>query len=171
MTTPTGFPLPALIQQAKAQLLADGYHAPTLLLTGSKSGLVLGIDILPDTHRQRIALMRTVGQRLGAENAIGALIDATLITEAWMGTLTNLQKTGRSPAQQKDRIEVLVLARMTTIPLHFDTVLIEMVRDQNDMLVELRDLADSASDFSTVRNPLLQAFAEGYQQARSVRVN
>jgi hypothetical protein len=166
-----GFTLERVIQLAKETALAHGGHVPMLILNGSKEGVVCALDQLPETSAERQYLFFRVGVRLAHDLEIGELQHVFFVSEGWMSVGESGRPAVLPPSGDPQRREVLLIFRCTLAPKHTDLMLLEMVRNRQGKLVELREWDGEAgglprAEEGEAESPLLDAFLLGYLAGR-----
>ena len=157
---------------AKEAVLENGGQAPVLIVEGSKNIIVIPIEKMPDTHGERLGIMRFVGQVAAKSGRIGNLQQVFFLSEGWMSAARNGETPELKPSQDPDRKEVLIVSALQVRGRKKQIKLFEMVRDQNKKVVELPELSPSPEKESSVDVPLLDAFVQGFQFAfRAVLIN
>lgn len=150
---------------AKQTMLKDGYHAPTLIVEGSKEGGVLSLKHFPDDPEEKHLAMQTTGYNVGKKAELGELVRVFLISEAWVSIAVGGKLPGVRPSKDPKRHEVLIISSLavdrTTALTMFD-----VERDSHGMVTGLTECSPSPEDGPTVQSPLLDAFLHGFTQAR-----
>ena len=71
-------------QKAKEIALQDGSHVPILIVEGTRGMAISQMRDVPDTHGERLDLMRSLGQAAARSGKLGRLNQVFFISEAWM---------------------------------------------------------------------------------------
>ncbi len=90
--------------------MQDGQHVPVLIVEGSKSLVVSQIQAMPDTHGERLELMRFFGQAAAKSGKVGKLEQVFLISEGWMSVASKDKPLEMRPSQDPARKEVLIIS-------------------------------------------------------------
>ena len=157
----------AVFATAKSVLLAQGDHAPTFVLKGTKgSTIIMLADGLPDDHAMRARVCYGAGRQVMPMNKrrkeIGTLQYVAFAAEAWaiVRAPTRFDPTER-PRDAADRSEVIVC---TVYDLATDTQrewTAEMLRTAGG---DLHDLLPMSSDEGgIISNRLLEQFVAGWR--------
>lgn len=163
------FSLENLARSAKELTLQMGWHAPTLLVAGSKQRVGGQFEHMPPTHEDRVRLMHAAGQSFGEHDTLGALQQVVFITEAWISVLAK-GESFRQPSQDPERKEVLCISRLDVATKQHDLILYQIIRDVDERIIDLPDF-QVGNEESTTDSPLLKAFAVGYISSRAQRFN
>jgi hypothetical protein len=149
-----------VVRLARETLLRDGYHAPTLVVDGSRRVLVVQITELASEHTGRVEQMVIAGRVVAREGQGGQLRRVYFVCEGWMSLARDGVMPGMLPSQDPQRKEVLVVTGIDVRTRQTETVLYEMVRDGQGELRELVDVDQPAG--GSADSPLLDAFVFGY---------
>ena len=76
--------LEQIISNAKEIMFRDGNHVPMLIIEGGKSLVAGQIPDLPETHKKRVELMRSLGQAAAKSGRVDQLQQVFMVTEGWM---------------------------------------------------------------------------------------
>lgn len=148
-----------IAELARTEALKHGGHVPTLIVTGTERGMVGQLD-MPDTHEARAQMLFDAGFNLAQDGSIGIPIQVFLITEGWLSLPENGELKVR-PSEDPNRLEVLLIAGLYLLHAKHSLVVLEMVRDETDKLVELREHSQMVGE-GRADSPLLKAFVMGY---------
>lgn len=159
---PAPIPFEHVISTARERLLRDGYHLPTLIVDGHLHPIILQINTLAPTHDERLAQMHIAGMAMAQDGRAGRLRRVFFISEAWISEGHDNKPPVTPPSQDPNRKEILVVAKYEASIQRFDMVITEMIRDENGILRELRELRRSDEKEEHVESSLLQAFIEGF---------
>lgn len=152
-----------VVETARTEALKHGSHAPTLLVTGTKGSIVSELTEMPDTHEARAQLLFTMGFNLAQEKPLGIPVHLYFISEAWYSQQKAIDnELAMLPSEDPNRIEVLLIAGLHLIQALHSVVVLEMVRDEADQLIDLREHKRHIEQ-GQVASPLLHAFLLGYQ--------
>lgn|SRR5574341_1174186 len=160
-----------ITSKAKELMLQDGQHVPILVIEGSKSLSVNLIHEMPETHGERLELLRFIGQVAAKDGRFGQLRQVFLISEGWMSASSEGRPPEMRPSQDPNRKEVLIISGLKIEGLRKSLKLFEMVRNQNKQVVDLPEILPPKETDGTVEIPLLEAFAQGFQLAFQARAN
>lgn len=142
-----------VVRLARETLLRDGYHAPTLIVDGSRRVLVVQIAELASEHAGRVEQMIIAGIAVAREGQGRQLRRVYFVCEGRM----SLARDGVLPSQDPQRKEVLAITGIDVRTRQTETVLYEMVRDGSGELRELADVDQPAS--GSADSPLPGAFS------------
>jgi hypothetical protein len=157
--------------KAKEVALHDGKHVPILIVEGSKSLIVSQIQDMPETHGERVELMRFFGQAAAKSGRVGRLEQVFFISEGWMSVANEGKLPENRPSQDPNRKEVLIISGLELKGLKKSLKLFEMVRNENKQVVDLPELSSPQGKEGAIEIPLLDAFAQGFRTAFQMRVN
>lgn len=160
-----------ITEKAKEITLQDGEHVPVLIVEGSKSLIVSQIQAMPDTHGERLELMRFIGQLAAKSGKVGKLEQVFFISEGWMSTASKDQPHDTRPSKDPARKEVLIISGLQLNGLKKSLRLFEMVRNQSKQVVALPELLTPQGREGEVEIPLLDAFAHGFRLAVQTQAN
>lgn len=155
----------AIMKSATEILIREGYHAPTILLDGTREAGVIVLTEFPSENTERIRLMYKMGQQAVHEHPVGVLRQVFLISESWMGTkqsLDDITKKGYvRPSLDPNRMEVLTVTCLNTATREHTIGIVEIIRNAQDEIVELKkvEVGDGKGE-----STLLPAFVAGYQR-------
>ena len=152
-------------QKAKEITFQDGQHVPVLIVEGSKSLIVSQIQAMPDTHGERLELMRFLGQALAKGGKVGKLEQVFFISEGWMSTASKDKPPDVRPSEDPARKEVLIISGLELNSLRRSLRLFEMVRNQGKQVIDLPELIAPQAREGEIEIPLLDAFAQGFRLA------
>lgn len=155
-----------IVEGARERLLADGSHPPLLVLDGETNTVNVDLD-LPNTSARRQELMYVIGIRVARSGIVGGLRQVFLVSEAWMSTPADFRPAFRPPSKDPNRQEVLMIVSRRPENIHTRRVTIEILRESNGAVRDLRDVMPDASADTVVISPLLNAFIAGYTQGRA----
>jgi hypothetical protein len=155
-------------EAAKEHLLVQGSHPPLLVLDGEADQVGIELDF-PSTSDRRQELMYVAGLRVARTGVVGTLRQMFLITEAWMSEADSRPRNPVAPSEDPKRREILLISSLRLQDRQARAMVIEMLRDSEGVLRELKDITpDISSDFGT-ESPLLNALVDGYTQGRASR--
>lgn len=157
------FTLEEVTRTAQEVLLRDGYHLPTLIAQGNLSAIILQLHDLEKTHEGRARQMTSAGFMVGQRGNIGTLEDVFLISEAWM-SLGQGKMPDKSPSNDPERKEVLIISRLNVKDGRVDATFYEMVRERKrkGKLTGLKAFPSEEVENLSGESPLLNAFIYGY---------
>ncbi len=156
--------LETISETAKALLLRDGYHAPTLFVFGSKGGSVIQIIGDVGTIRERAATMQHIAAELAAEKKLGELQQVLLVSEGWASVPDDGKIPEIPPSEDPQRMEILLIAMMDLEKGETQILLFEMLRDEKGKLTNLPSVAQEMKGTET-RAYLLEEVVSGYKEA------
>ena len=152
-----------VVETARAETLKHGSHVPTLLVTGTKGNIVNELTEMPDTHEKRAQLLFEVGFNLAQESPLGLPVQLFFISEAWYSQRQAEDKElAMLPSEDPNRLEVLLIAGLHLIQAVHSVVVLEMMRDEAEQLIDLREHKRYIEQ-GQVASPLLHAFLLGYR--------
>jgi hypothetical protein len=156
---------------AKEIMRKDGHHVPILIVEGSKNFIVSQIQDIPETHGERVELMRFFGMAAAKSGRIGRLEQVFFISEGWMSVASEGKLPENRPSHDPNRKEVLIVSGLELKELKKSLKLFEMVRNENKQIVDLPELSSPQGKDEAIEIPLLDAFAQGFRTAFQTRVN
>ena len=160
-----------VVANAKDFVLKDGHHTPILIVEGSKNLIVSQIQEMPETHGERMEMMRFIGQAAAKSGRVGKLEQVVFISEGWMSMASEDKPPEMRPSEDPKRKEVLIISGLQIKERRKSLKLFEMVRNQNKKVVNLPEISPPHAKDDKVEVPLLDAFAQGFQLAFRARVN
>jgi hypothetical protein len=160
-----------VITNAKEIIRKDGHHVPVLIVEGSKNFIVSQIRDMPETHGERVELMRFFGMAAAKSGRIGRLEQVFFISECWMSVASEGKLPELRPSQDPQRKEVLIISGLKLEGLKKSLKLFEMVRKQDKQVVDLPELSSPQGKDEVIEIPLLDAFAQGFRTAFQTKVN
>src|SRR5688572_17866163 len=104
--------LEQIISNAKEIMFRDGNHAPMLIIEGRKSLVAGPIPDLPDTHKKRMELMRSLGQETAKSGSVDHLQQVFMVTEGWMSVASKDEPAEILPSQDPNKKEVLIISAL-----------------------------------------------------------
>jgi hypothetical protein len=153
-----------VVERAKATTLEYGGHVPTLIVQGNKDLVVSEFPDLPDGE-DHAEMMYTLGYLLGGIGNIGILEQVIFISEAWLSR-GNKENPPQMPASEDpQRIEVLIISALVVQTGQAALALLEMLRNSDDQLIDLKSLTPPQAEDAYMESPLLAAFVQGFQEA------
>lgn len=153
--------------QVRQLALREGRHVPLLIVEGSQTNVIAQLHHLPETHEGRAQILFQLGFALVQDGFPGIPVQVFFISEAWM-SLVQDETHLASPSQDPNRIEVLVIAGLHLLEHWQSLVVLEMIR-QDNQLVDLQERVDQVSTDGSVSSPLLDAFILGYMAGVNAR--
>ncbi len=164
--------LDEIVSNAKEILLRDGNHVPALIVEGSKKLIVAPIPNMPETHGERIVLLRFLGQAAVKTGSIGQLQQVFIITEGWLSVGIKEESSEVRPSQDPNRKEVLIISGMQIKERRKIMKLFEILRDDENQVISLEEsLRDVEEKEVTVEIPLVEAFVRGFQTSFRSKYN
>jgi hypothetical protein len=146
---------------AKETVLRDGYHIPTVLVSGSQQDVAIQIAEFADTSEERQRQMFYAGFTLAQEHVVGVPQQVFFISEGWASVGTANQPPMTPPSQDPNRKEVLVIAHSNILTVEDNVLTFEMLRDSEGKLVGLTQLHET-TEGRQAESPLLRAFVVGF---------
>lgn len=153
---------------AKETTMANGFHAPTLIVIGGSKLEIIQIPFDGVEAEARHSLMKVMGMAMGTEKRMGELRKLFLVTEGWFGQPENPDKELIPPSEDPNRVEALIIAMLDIQSGRAEMDLFEMQRGPDGDLGKLVSI-DLGGDDGQTRAYLLEKFAEGYHSARAYR--
>jgi len=163
--------LEEVISNAKEILLRNGQHIPTLIVEGSKSLVAGQINDLPETHEERLQLMRFLGHAADSSGRIDQLQQVFLISEGWLSMASENKPLVMKPSQNPKRKEVLIISCIHMKEHKKNMKIFEILRDNNKDVTSLEEFLPDETKQGSVEVPLLDAFVDGFQMAFRARNN
>jgi hypothetical protein len=141
---------------AKEIFLRDGYHAPIVIVKGTKGKRAVFLEQFGDTADERVKDMFYAGALLAQKGNIGELELIVLVNEAWMGMNMNVL-----PSLDPKRIEVLLITSLDARTQEERLLAFEVLRDAKDKVTDLKE--NILPKTGLPKGKLLPAFQRGYQ--------
>ena len=164
--------LEEIISNAREIMFRDGNHVPVLIMEADNKLMAGQIRDLPDTHGERVELMRFLGQAAAKSGRVNQLQQIFMVTEGWMSEPSEDKPTDMSPSQDPNRKEVLIIAAIQMKERKKQLKLFEILRDSNEQVLGLEEiLPDEKKKDERVDVPLLDAFVQGFQTAFRTKFN
>jgi hypothetical protein len=154
-----------LAAHAKEITIQDGHHVAVLIVEGSRRLAVSHIQEMPETHGERLQLMQLFGQAAAESGKFGRLEQIFFVSEGWMSVSVKEKPPSARPSQDPDRREVLIISGLELKGRSKQLKIFEMVRDQEERVVDLAELSPPTDASGTIEIPLLDAFALGFRLA------
>lgn len=154
-----------LIQKAKEITLQDGNHVPILIVEGSRGLAISQMRDVPDTHGERLDLMRSMGQAAAMSGKLGRLRQVFFISEGWMSVANQGKAPEMRPSQDPNRKEVLIVSGLELKGQQKYLRIFEMIRNPDQRVVDLAELIPPHAKDGTIEIPLLDAFSHGFRLA------
>lgn len=155
---------------AKEITIQDGQHAPILIVEGSRRLAVSQIEEMPDSHSERVELMRLFGQAAAMSAKFGRLEQVFFVSEGWMSIATRGKPPDLRPSQDPDRKEVLIISALELKGGKKQLRIYEMVRNANNEVLDLAEMSAPPGQ-EAVEVPLLDAFVQGFDLAFHAQVS
>jgi hypothetical protein len=150
---------------AKEVMLRDGYHAPTLIVEGTKEGGILSLKHFPDDPEEKHLAMRATGYNVGKKAELGELVRVFLVSEAWVSIPIEGKLPSVRPSKDPARREALIISSLA-VDRSTAMTIFHIERDTQGKVSGLTEFSPSAKDGLTMQSPLLDAFLHGFTQAR-----
>lgn len=167
---PKPLTLEEVSQHAVEQTLEHGRHAPTLIAEGAQGSVVVQLDANPDARFDLAFQALGAGVYVAQDNAIGPLRQVFLIAEAWMSSGPQGERPPVLPSEDPNRKEILMITHWRIGRRDNQVATYNLVRNAGGQLTALNRW-ERATDFVSLRSPILDAFIDGFQVARSGRKN
>jgi hypothetical protein len=159
------------IPLAAELLLRKGKVIPTLVIE-AKGDLAVGqIPDMPKTHRERVELMRFLGEETAKSGRIEQLDQVFMVTEGWMSEGSKDTPKDRRPSDDPKRKEVLVISAIQVKEQKKLLKMLEITRNSDKDVTHLKDVEPDKDKEGSVEIPLLEAFVEGFQTAFRAKFN
>jgi hypothetical protein len=102
--------LEEIISNAKEIMLRDGTHVPVLIMEADNKLAAGQIPYLPQTHGERVELMRFLGQAAAKSGLVNHLEQIFMVTEGWMSEPSEDKTTDMRPSEDPEKKEVLIIS-------------------------------------------------------------
>ncbi len=150
--------LETVVQQAKAAVLKNGWHMPTVLFSGTKQEGLMLLEDFPNEHMEKVKYLYYAGVYAKHKSFVGTLSKVFLVMEAWQGRNINIP-----PSQDPSRIEVLLVSCLDLATREQHVTCLEYIRDAKGILREIKDMVlPDGQTVAKAKSPLLPAFVAGY---------
>ncbi|MBV5343245.1 hypothetical protein JZU68_06410 [bacterium] len=126
---------------------------------------------MPETHGERIELMRFLGQMAAKSGRVNQLKQVFMVSEGWMVMASKDKPAMIRPSHDPNRKEVLIIAGMQMRERKKHLKLFEILRDNNENVIGLEEFTPTTQKNEAVENPLLEAFVYGFQTAFRTKYN
>ena len=150
--------------------MEDGNHVPILIVEGSRGLAISQMRDVPDTHDERLLLMRSLGQAAATSRKLGLLKQVFFISEGWMSLGDQGRPPELRPSEDPNRKEVLIISGLELKARQKSLKLFEMIRDPEQRVVDLAELIPPHDKDGRIEIPLLDAFVEGFRLAFQAQV-
>jgi hypothetical protein len=127
--------------------------------------------MLPNTHGERLELMRLFGQAAAMDGRIGRLEQVFFISEGWMSMASQDKAPEMRPSQDPARKEVLIISALEIKGSKKHLKIYEMIRNPDQQVVNLAELSPPQDKEGAIEVPLLDAFTRAFQFTFQTRVN
>ncbi|MCL5428308.1 MAG: hypothetical protein M1347_00705 [Chloroflexi bacterium] len=151
-----------VVKIAKENLLKFGNHVPTVIAVGTDGKGIGQLEGDLGNHEERIRAMRVLGKVFRREGTIGRLQKIFFVSEGWMSVVGKSGGNLLRPSLDPNRIEVLVVSELDLQNQKANMLLFEMLRDEKQNLVEIRQYVDDVAKDGETKSYLLEAFIRGY---------
>jgi Protein of unknown function (DUF2958) len=162
--------LEELIPLAAEMLLRRGEVIPTVIIETHGNLAVGQIPDMPETHQERVELMRFLGEETAKSGRVEQLEQVFMVTEGWMSEGSEEMTKHRRPSNDPNRKEVLIVSAIQVKEQKKLLKILEIVRDSDEEVV-LKEVSPSEGKEGSVELPLLEAFVEGFQTAFKTKFN
>ena len=153
---------------ARKTTLANGHHAPTLIVVGEMKGEIIQLQFEDADSNARQSLMKVIGMDMAMQKRLGELRRLFLVTEGWLEKQEKPLEEITPPPDDLNRIEILVIAKLDLPTNQAAMKIYEMLRGEDGGLRELVQV-DLDEPEGKTRAYLLEKFAEGYQSTKAYR--
>ena len=160
-----------LIQKAKEITLQDGNHVPVLIVEGSRGLAISQMRDVPDTHGERLDLMRSIGSGCGHERKARPTAPGLLHLRGLDERRNQGKPPDMRPSQDPNRKEVLIVSGLELQGQQKHLRIFEMIRNPQQRVVDLPELMPPHAQDGTIEIPLLDAFAQGFRLAFQAQVS
>jgi hypothetical protein len=161
-----------VISNAKEIMFRDGNHVPILIVESGKTVLAGQILEMPETHGERLQLMRFLGQVAATSGRVDQVQQVFMVSEGWMSMPSEDKPSEIRPSQDPSRKEVLIISAIQMTERKKQMEIFEILRDSSEQVVSLeRFLPGTEKKDGAVDIPLLDAFVHGFQEAFRIRYN
>ncbi len=165
-------PIPLTLEDiarlAKEVAMEHGGHVAMIVAEGSRRSVIGQLLQFSRTHEGRVRQMFAAGFTLGRSGEVGALRQVFFVSEAWMSAASEGKLPDVPPSQDPNRKEVLIITSLKLEGQQTGMVILEMVRDAEGQLTELRDFQRTEGGEERVESPLLSAFVQGFRAGGKV---
>ena len=121
-----------ILSNAKEKMLLDGKVEPILIVESSQSLVIVPLQDMPETHGERIELMRFLGQVAAKSGRVNQLQQVFMVSEGWMSKASEDEPAKMRPSQDPNRKEVLIISGMQMRERKKHLKLFEILRDSNE---------------------------------------
>lgn len=157
-----------LVQIARETMLRDGEHAPLLYLEGTARDGIIGLEFMPESHSAKANMMRVIGLDFALKHPKNRIKTVSMVNEGWMLKVSPGEDYVM-PSKSPNRIEVLVITRLTVANMKTRMANLRVVRDEQGKVMELV-VPDEMEGAFQPRAFLLEAFVEGWRVAKQGNV-
>ncbi len=165
---PISLTLEDIARIAKEVGMEHGGHVAMIVAEGSRRSVVGQLPEFAGTHEGRARQMFAAGFTLAKSGEIGVLRQVFFVSEAWMSAAKEGKLPGVPPSQDPNRKEVLIITSLKLAGQQTGMVILEMVRDAQGRLADLRDFQRTEGGEERVESPLLSAFVQGFRAGGKV---
>jgi hypothetical protein len=164
--------LEEIISNAKEIMFRDGNHVPIVIVESGKALVAAQIPDMPETHGERIELLRFLGQVAAKSGRIDQLRQVFMVSEGWMSEPSEDKPIDMRPSQDPNKKEVLIISAIQMKERKKQIAMFEILRDGNENVVGLEEfLTETMKKDESVEVPLLEAFVQGYQLSFRTKFN
>ncbi len=149
--------------------LREGSHIPFMIIDGSKRLIYGGVPNIPDTHDKRMQFMYAAGQFTAMSKQAGKVRQVFFISEGWMSLPKDGELPKTLPSEDPSRKEVLIISGLEIQKQIKYLKLFEMLRDKEENLIGLTEVALGKEESASFTVPLLDAFKQGFEAAGKER--
>jgi len=163
--------LEEIISNAKEIMFRDGNHVPILIVEAGKNLVAGQIQDMPETHGERIELMRFLGQAAAKTGRVDQLQQVFMVSEGWMSVASEDKPLEMRPSQGPEKKEVLIISGIQMKERKKLLKVFEILRDSEEQVISLEEFLPEAKKDETAEVPLLDAFIHGFQTALRTNFN
>lgn len=164
--------LDEVISHAKEIMFRDGKHVPALIVEGGKKLIISPIPNMPETHGERISLLRFLGEEAVKTGEIGPLQQVFIIAEEWLSLGNKSKSVKMQSGPEANRHEVLVISGWQIKERKRHRRLFEVLRSRDRKVVGLEELLpEEKRKDQVIKTPLVEAFVYGFKSASQTKYN
>ena len=83
--------------------MKDGHHVPVLIVESTRNLIASQIQDMPETHGERVELMRFIGQTAARSGKLGKLEQVFFVSEGWMSRASEDKPPELKPSDDPNR--------------------------------------------------------------------
>jgi hypothetical protein len=165
---PQSITLEAVAEVAIENTLRDGFHAPTLVVEGTRDRFVTTFEQMGKTHEDRVMQFYKAGVSVAVSDIVGRVKQVFFVSEAWLSVQQATSEPVLPPSQYPKRKEVLVVSGMQRASRKTKLKTYVMVRDADTVLRELHPFHATDEDYVQTESVLLEAFLVGVDKSKYI---